>query len=502
MTARAAAVKVFLAVDVGASGGRVLAATFDGRLLHLQEVHRFDNGPVVAAGHMYWDLLAQWSHIKTGLRIAAERFGSQVASVGVDTWGVDFGLVGRNDHLLGNPFHYRDPRTRGMMEQAFQSVSREEIFAETGIQFMELNTLYQLLAMQNEEPGLLQLAERLLMMPDLFHWLLTGQQGNEFTNATTTQFYNTARKSWAVGMLQRLGIPTHFLGPIVPPGTSYGPMRKEVAEATGLAHARVVLPGTHDTASAVVAVPALRAGQTSPEWCYLSSGTWSLMGVETTTPVTSPRSCQLNFTNEGGVGGTIRFLKNIAGLWLVQECRRIWREMGQALAWDQLVAMAQESCPLHSFIDPDDPCFVAPGDMPEAIRQFCHQTGQEVPQTNGAVIRCALESIALRYRSVLDSLAELTGARLETIHIVGGGAQNQLLCQMAADACRCQVLAGPVEATALGNALVQAITAGEIESVAEGRRVIRESFPVQQYEPQDADRWDEAYERFQGVIRR
>jgi rhamnulokinase len=494
--------KVFLAVDLGASGGRVLAGRFDGRRLCLEQIHRFDNGPVVAADNMYWDLLAQWGCVKRGLGLAGGKYSGRVTSVGVDTWGVDFGLLGRNNELLGNPYHYRDRRTQGMMAKAFQLVGREEIFAETGIQFMELNTLYQLLAMQRANSVLLEQAESLLMMPDLFHWLMTGEKSNELTNATTTQFYNPRAGGWATGMLERLGMETHFLGPIVPPGTRLGTLRTDVADEIGLAGAEVVLPGTHDTASAVMAVPAAGSVGPRPDWCYISSGTWSLMGVETSEPVISEKSCELNFTNEGGVGGTTRLLKNIAGLWLVQECRRIWQQAGSSYDWGRLVALAEDSSPLVSLIDPDDPSLVAPSDMPDAIRSFCRGTGQVAPDTHGAVIRCALESLALRYRSVLESLEGLTGGRLETIHIVGGGAQNELLCQLAADACRRPVVAGPIEATAIGNLMVQAITAGDVGSIAQARSVIRESFRVKRYEPQDADPWDEAFARFQGLTAR
>lgn len=492
---------VFLAVDLGASGGRVLAGRFDGRLLGLQEVYRFDNGPVTAAGHMYWDVLAQWDHVKRGLAAAGARRAGGVTSLGVDTWGVDFGLLGRGDELLGNPVHYRDRRTRGMMQQAFETIPREEIFAETGIQFMELNTLYQLLAMQRANSPILAQAQSLLMMPDLFHWLMTGEKANELTNATTTQFYDPRAQQWATGMLQRLGIPTGILGPIVPPGSRLGKLRGDVAREVNLPNADVVVPGTHDTASAVMAVPAASPPSATPDWCYISSGTWSLMGVETTEPVISEASCELNMTNEGGVGGTTRLLKNIAGLWLVQECRRVWRQAGQSYDWEQLVALADQSPPLVSLIDPDDPSLVAPADMPEAIRQFCVRTGQAAPDTHGAIIRCALESLALRYRQVLQSLEGLTGGRLETIHIVGGGTRNQLLCQLAADACRRTVVAGPIEATAIGNVMIQAIAAGHVDSIAQARGIIRDSFEVRQYEPRDPDRWDDAFQRFKDLNR-
>lgn len=492
--------KVYLAVDLGASSGRVVAGLFDGRRLQLEDVYRFDNGGVLAGDRLYWDLLAQWTHVWQGLRAAAGKYGGGVASIGVDTWGVDFGLLGRNDELLGNPCHYRDRRTVGMMDKAFSIVPREEIFAETGLQFMELNTLYQLLAMKLQDSPLLEMAESFLMMPDLFHWLLTGQKVNEFTDASTTQFYNPLTKTWSAALFERFGLPTQILGPIVQPGTRLGGLRPAVAEQTGLRGAQVVLPGTHDTASAVMAVPARGQPSDKPDWCYISSGTWSLMGVETPSPVINRQCSAFNFTNEGGVGGTTRLLKNIAGLWVLQECRRIWAQAGRGLGWEDMVRRAEAAPPLVSLINPDAPDFLAPKEMPEAMRQYCARTGQPVPASDGAIVRCALESLALRYRTVLDMAEQLTGSRLATIHIVGGGTQNRLLCQMAADACNRRVVAGPVEATAIGNLMMQAVSCGDVGSIAEAREVIRSSFPLQEYTPQDPSPWNEAFERFRNLV--
>lgn len=494
------AAKVFLAVDLGASSGRVVAGLFDGAKLTLEEVYRFDNGGASLAGRMQWDLLNQWSHIQRGLLAGGKLYRGQVASIGVDTWGVDFGLLGRGDELLGNPYHYRDVRTAGIFEKAFAIVPREEIFSQTGLQFMEFNTLYQLLAMKLGNSPLLDVAESFLMMPDLFHWLLTGEKGNEFTDSSTTQFYNPKTKSWAHDLLSKFGIPTSMFGPLLQPGTTLGPLRKEIAEETGLADVQVVLPGTHDTASAVMAVPAASKPGEQPNWCYISSGTWSLMGVETPEPVINDRCYQLNFTNEGGVGGTTRVLKNIAGLWLVQECRRVWKQNGHEYGWEELTRRAGEAMPLASLINPDDASFTAPKDMPAAIRDYCSRTGQPVPETEGAVIRCALESLALRYRMVLGYLEELVGGRLDTIHIVGGGTQNRLLNQMAADACNRRVVAGPVEATAIGNVMMQAVASGAVASIAQAREVIKTSFPVQSYAPKHPAFWNEPYERFKKLL--
>lgn len=492
--------KVYLAVDLGASSGRVLAGLFDGQRLALEEVHRFDNGPVLAADTMHWDLLDLWRHVQDGLRAAASRYGRRIVSVGVDTWGVDFGLLGRHDQLLGNPVHYRDRRTAGILPRAFARVPREEIFAATGLQFMEFNTLYQLWAMRQADSPLLEAARQFLMIPDLFHWLLTGQKGVERTNASTTQFFDPRTGQWARELLKRFEIPTEMLGPILEPGTRLGRLRESVEQQTGLSGVEVVLPGTHDTASAVLAVPSQSPPGERPDWSYISSGTWSLMGVEVPRPVINQRCSELNFTNEGGVGGTTRLLKNIAGLWLLQECRRTWQAQGRAYGWEDLVERAAAAPPLVSLIDPDDPSFVAPDDMPAAIAGFCQRTSQPVPADDGAMARCVLESLALRYRLVGNWLRELAGGPSGTLHIMGGGAQNRLLCQMAADACGCPVVAGPVEATALGNLLMQAVSWGDVGTIAEGRELIGRSFDVETYEPANTQRWDEAFARFQAHV--
>lgn len=495
-----AASKAYLAVDLGASSGRIVAGVLEGGKLRLEEGHRFENGPVVAADNMHWDLLNQWSNIVQGLRGAKSKYGAAVASVGVDTWGVDFALLGRNDELLGNPFHYRDKRTVGILDKAFKIVSREEIFAETGLQFMEFNTLYQLLAMKLANSGILDAATSFLMIPDLFHWLLTGEKGNEYTDASTTQFLNPTTRDWSRSLLERFGIPTRMLGRLVQPGETLGKLRATVADETGLSGVSVVVPGTHDTASAVMAVPAASKPGTKPNWCYISSGTWSLMGVETPSPVITDACRAHNFTNEGGVGGTTRVLKNITGLWLVQECRRIWRQAGNEFGWTELVRRASESRPLISLLNPDHATLVAPKDMPQAIREFCKSTGQSVPQTEGEIIRCALESLALRYRMVLGIIEELIGGRIETIHIVGGGSQNRLLNQMTADACDRRVVAGPVEATAIGNIAMQAIACGDMKDIGEARELVRTSFNVEEFHPQNPGPWDYANERFQRLL--
>ena len=492
--------KAYLAIDIGASGGRHLAGLFDGERLRLEEVYRFENGAVEAGGSLYWDLLGLWSHVKSGLHAAGEKFCAEIAGVGVDTWGVDFGLLGRGDVLLGNPYHYRDARTDGMLEKAFSTVPREEIFRHTGLQFMQFNTLYQLLAMKQSGSPLLETAETLLMMPDLFHWLLTGVKCNEMTDASTTQFYNPVAGAWATELLDQFDLPADILGRIEQPGTKLGPLRGNLAEETGLSAAEVILPGSHDTASAVMAVPADNTVDGQPDWCYISLGTWALMGIESPGPVINDTVLKLNFTNEGGVGDTVRLLKNITGLWLLQECRRAWNYAGRNWDWETLNRLAADAKPHVAFIDPDATDFLAPDDMPEAICQFCKHTGQPAPEDEGAVLRCALESLALKFRHVLGMCEELVGRRITTVHIVGGGARNRLLCQAAADACGRPVVAGPVEATAIGNVLMQAVADGRLASIADAREVVRRSFEVEEYQPHNTAAWDAAYEKFVNVL--
>ncbi|MGA2069192.1 MAG: rhamnulokinase family protein [Thermoguttaceae bacterium] len=487
--------KAYLAVDLGASSGRHVVGWLDEGRLRLEEVYRFDNGPVDLAGRLQWDLPGLWNHVRQGLAAAAARGGPGVGSVGVDTWGVDFGLLGRGDELLGNPYHYRDSRTNGILEKAFALVPREEIFRHTGLQFMQFNTLYQLLAMKLAGSPLLDIAETMLLMPDLIHWLMTGVKRNEMTDASTTQFFNPVRGDWATELLAALGLPTRLLGQIAPPGTRLGPLRAALAAETGLS-AEVILPGTHDTASAVMAVPAHSRPGARPDWCYISLGTWALMGIESPAPLVNDTVLRLNFTNEGGVGGTTRLLKNIAGLWLVQECRRVWNQGGRAWGWEDLNQMAAAARPLAAFLNPDAPEFLAPENMPDSIRGFCRRTGQPVPEDEGAVLRCALDSLAMKFRHVLGMCEELAGGRIDTVHIVGGGTKNRLLCQAAADATGRRVVAGPAEATAIGNVMMQAVADGAVGSIAQARDLIRRSFPLEPYEPRHTAAWDEAYERF------
>ena len=481
----------YLAFDLGAESGRAVIGRFDGTHLELATLHRFPNGPIRVFGSLYWDVLGLFQEMKTGLRQYKQEIGEPLESIGVDTWGVDFGLLGPNDELIANPHHYRDPRTEGMMAAALARVPREEIFAATGIQFMEINTLYQLLSMKlGRDPGLDQ-AEALLMMPDLFNFWLTGAKACEFSDATTTQFYDPRERDWARTLLERLGLPTSILQEVVQPGTILGPLHPAIAEEAGLEGVLVIAPACHDTASAVAAVPTQ-----SEDYAYISSGTWSLMGVEIREPVIGEDSLRFNFTNEGGVCGTFRLLKNIMGLWLVQECRRNWALAGEELSYSEITGLAARAPAFGPLIEPDSHEFLRPGDMPSRIREFCTRTGQGEPETKGEIVRCALESLALKYRWVLEKLELMLGRRLQIIHVLGGGSRNQLLCQLTADATQRPVVGGPSEATAIGNILMQALARGQIGSLGQGRQVVRRSFDLVAYEPQSHTVWDDAYARF------
>jgi rhamnulokinase len=483
--------KKLLAFDLGAESGRGVLGRFDGQRLRLEVIHRFPNGPVRTLDSLHWDVLRLHAEMLTALQRCAADPIRGIDSLGIDTWGVDFALLGRDGTLLGNPRHYRDPHTENVMAAAFARVPRQDIYRQTGLQFMRFNTLYQLLALQRDRSPLLDVADRLLMVPDLFHFFLTGIKANEFTDATTTQLYNPTSKSWAYELVKAFELPASLLGTLVAPGTVLGLLRGSVATETGLNPVPVIVPATHDTGSAVAAVPAQGAS-----WAYISSGTWSLMGAELPAPLINDQTLRYNFTNEGGVNGTIRLLKNIMGLWLVQECRRAFERAGQAYSYEELARLAEAAPAFVSLVDPDHASFILPPSMPAALAEFCRRTGQPAPTEPGAVVRCALESLALRYRWVLERLEELLGRRLDVIHVVGGGGQNRLLCQFTADACHRQVLAGPVEATAIGNVLMQAVGLGLLGSLAEAREVVRRSFEVDSYEPKQPQAWEEPYQRF------
>ncbi len=478
----------FLAIDLGAESGRGFIGTFDGQQIGLEVVHRFPNGGIRVLDSLHWDLLFLWKEIKQTLSMCTD---VGLTSIGVDTWGVDFGLIDASGQLLGMPHHYRDERTDGMLEAACERMPKAEIFEQTGAQFMQINTLYQLLSMVLTESPLLQVARTFLTIPDLINFWLTGRKVSEFTNATTTQLFNPRTANWSKPVCDCLQIPSEILPEIIFPGEEIGELLPSVSQETGLSSISIVAPACHDTGSAVAAVPA-----SGDNWAYISSGTWSLMGVELNSPMITDQALALNFTNEGGVNRTSRFLKNIMGLWLVQECRRTWAQQGDEMGYDQMTQLAREAPAFSVLIDPDDTVFLPAGDMPKRIVDYCQQTGQTPPSTPGAIVRCALESLAFKYRWTLEQIETVCNRQIDTVHIVGGGTQNRLLCQFTADATGRQVIAGPVEATAIGNIAVQAIAAKEIGSLTEARQIIKKTFQMQIYEPTETEQWDQVYQRF------
>jgi rhamnulokinase len=473
-----------LALDLGAESGRALSGTFDGSRLEMDVAHRFPNVPVHIGGTLYWDFPRLFGDVLAGIRAALAN--GPLASVGVDGWGVDFGLIDRRGRLLANPVHYRDTRTSGMLELAQQRVSAEKIYAQTGIQFMSINTLYQLLSMVEEHDPDLERADKLLMVPDLIHHFLCDSVAGEYTNATTTQCFDVSQGNWASQLLSNLDIPLGLFPEVAPPGTRLGPLRADVG-----GNLTVIAPATHDTASAVVATPLAADGTTA----YLSSGTWSLIGLELQQPVLTRAAREGNLTNEGGVDGTVRLLKNVMGLWLVQEARRA---LGITLSYDELTAQAATAAPLSAFIDPDDERFLRPGDLPANVRAFCVESHQTPPVDAASLVRVLLESLALKYAVVLRQLEAVSGRTVRTIHVVGGGSQNALLCQLTANASGVPVLAGPSEATSIGNLVVQAIALGELGSIAEARQMVAASWPARRYEP--IGDWSEPRQRFEAIL--
>jgi len=478
----------FLAVDIGAASGRVIVGRWDGERFALEELHRFPNGPVTEGGHLHWDAPRLWQELQAGLAAYAAQDGAPLAGIGVDTWAVDYGLLDAAGQLLGNPYHYRDRRTVGVPDLVDTLLPPEALYAQTGIQRLLLNTLYQLVAAVQAGDPQLAAADTLLLMPDLLHYWLTGRKVAEYTNATTTQLLDARERRWATEILGKLGIPARILPPLIAPGSVLGPLLPAVRDAVGLRHdVPVIAVGTHDTASAVAAVPGL-----DERSAYISSGTWSLVGVELDAPLLSAEAQRLNFTNEGGVAGTIRLLKNVGGLWLLQECQRQWQHEGRAYSWPELLALAEAAPPLRSLIDPDAPEFLAPQNMPATIREHCRRSGQPVPAGVGELVRCCLESLALTYRRVVAALETLTGRQIDTLRVVGGGSQNTMLCQLTADACQRTVVAGPAEGTALGNILVQAIATGHLPDLAAGRRAVAASVDQTIYTPRAGGGWDAA----------
>jgi rhamnulokinase len=480
-------INYYLAIDLGADSGRLILGALEDKRLTLEEIHRFSNTPIKSGSSMYWNIDSLWTEIRAGLKKAAAR-KIAISSVSCDSWGVDYLLFDGADNLIQPTFHYRDPRTLKGVETIKEKVTWEAIFAETGIQFMPLNTLYQLAA---ETPDRFSRARRLLCVGDAINYLLSGVAMMEESLASTTQVYNPRSKDWSNLLVKALGVPERLMPQVVPSGTKLGPLRPEITQETGLGDLEVIATCSHDTGAAVAAVPAAENN-----WAYLSSGTWSLMGVEKASPVISDECRNLNFTNEIGFGGSIRLLKNISGLWLVQESRREWAKAGQPYDFAALEKMAQEAAPFVSLINPADSRFLAPDRMPEKIADLCRETGQPAPATPGATIRCVYESLALLYRRTLHNLEKLTGTKMERLHVVGGGSKDAVLNQFAANAIQLPVVAGPVEATAAGNLLVQAIALGHLSSLAEAREVVRNSVSLRTFQPTDAPEWAKASQKF------
>lgn len=485
---KSAASKPYLAFDFGAESGRAVLAHLQSGILTVKEVHRFPNEPVEYGGSLHWDVLKLWLEVRRAL---AQLGNVELAGIGVDGWGVDYALLGERGDLLENPYHYRDRRTEGVMEEVLARVGREEIYSATGIQFMPINTLYQLVSAQRHNPKLFAAAEHLLTIPDLFHYWLTGNAVCEFTNATTTQMVDPIKRTWATGLMQKLQLPAHLPAPIIEPGSIVGTLLPEIAGHSSLAGTIVIAPASHDTGSAVAAISA-RDGT-----AFLSSGTWSLLGTELDSPVITPDSLRMNFTNEGGVKGTTRLLKNVMGLWMLQGCRQSWAALGHSYDYGELIDLAAREVPFRHLVDPDDESFLRPTDMPAAIDKFCTRTHQPIPQEPGAYVRTVLESLAFKYRMVLRNLEHVSGKHMEQIRIIGGGSKNRLLNQLTADATGRRVLAGPAEATALGNVAMQILATGGATSLQEVRAMVDLSFPTEVFDPLEPGKWDQHAERFE-----
>lgn len=485
-----------LAFDYGASSGRGILGIYDGNKLSLSEIHRFPNEPVMLNGTFYWDILRLFHEMKKGILKCMHEGHNNISGIGVDTWGVDFGLIGASGELLGNPVHYRDVRTEGMMEEAYKIVSKKEIYDETGIQFMVFNTIYQLLSLKLKNPVLLESAKKMLLMPDLFNYFLSGEMYSEYSMASTTQLLNPRTGNWSDTLIKALGLPQKIFADIIDPGTVIGKVSKEIKEELLLKNdIPVIAVAGHDTGSAVVSVPA-----SNEKFAYLSSGTWSLLGVELPEPIINETTFNLDYTNEGGYNRTTRFLKNIMGLWIYQECIRTWAKTGETYSYDELEEMAEKSEAFTCFIDPDDDLFYRPGNMPQKIIDFCRETGQKVPENKGQIIRCIMESLALKYNMTFKGLEQIVGYNIPVLHIVGGGTRNHILCKFTANATQKTIIAGPVEATATGNLLCQLMALGEVSGLEQARQLITKSFTVTTYEPSDTGRWEEAYGKFLEIL--
>lgn len=485
--------KRVLAFDFGASSGRAIIGCFDGDKITLEEVHRFSNDPVSVGGTVYWDVLRLFYEIKQG--IIKAKIAGGFDSIGIDTWGVDFGLIDSEGKLMENPVHYRDARTVGLVDEAFKTMPKEKLYGITGIQFMELNTLFQLISLKKYRPWMLERADKMLFMPDLFGYMLTGKMCAEYSIASTSQLIDLDKKTWSKEILDAFGIKDSVFAPLVQPGTVLGELSKEVCEECGVDPVPVISVCGHDTQSAITSVPC-----EDGDFAFLSSGTWSLFGTELDKPIVNETSMNINITNEGGFDGSTGFLKNIIGLWLIQESRRQWKREGKEYSYADLEKLALAAEPFKGFIDPDAPEFVPHGNIPERVREFCRKTGQYVPETVGEIMRCIYESLAMKYRLTFEKLRECTERDYPVIHVIGGGTKDGLLCQMTANSCDRTVKAGPIEATVMGNVAVQLMSDGSVKNIGQARKIVAESSELKTFEPKDTDKWAGAYEDFLKVV--
>lgn len=485
--------KRVLAFDFGASSGRAIIGCFDGDKITLEEVHRFSNDPVSVGGTVYWDVLRLFYEIKQG--IIKAKIAGGFDSIGIDTWGVDFGLIDSEGKLMENPVHYRDARTVGLVDEAFKTMPKEKLYGITGIQFMELNTLFQLISLKKYRPWMLERADKMLFMPDLFGYMLTDKMCAEYSIASTSQLIDLDKRTWSKEILDAFGIKESVFAPLVQPGTVLGELSKEVCEECGVDPVPVISVCGHDTQSAITSVPC-----EDGDFAFLSSGTWSLFGTELDKPIVNETSMNINITNEGGFDGSTGFLKNIIGLWLIQESRRQWKREGKEYSYADLEKLALAAEPFKCFIDPDAPEFVPHGNIPERVREFCRKTGQYVPETVGEIMRCIYESLAMKYRLTFEKLRECTERDYPVIHVIGGGTKDGLLCQMTANSCDRTVKAGPIEATVMGNVAVQLMSDGSVKNIGQARKIVADSSELKTFEPKDMDKWAGAYEDFLKVV--
>ena len=485
--------KRVLAFDFGASSGRAIIGCFDGDKITLEEVHRFSNDPVSVGGTVYWDVLRLFYEIKQG--IIKAKIAGGFDSIGIDTWGVDFGLIDSEGKLMENPVHYRDARTVGLVDEAFKTMPKEKLYGITGIQFMELNTLFQLISLKKYRPWMLERADKMLFMPDLFGYMLTGKMCAEYSIASTSQLIDLDNRTWSKEILDAFGIKESIFAPLVQPGTVLGELSKEICEECGVDPVPVISVCGHDTQSAITSVPC-----EDGDFAFLSSGTWSLFGTELDKPIVNETSMNINITNEGGFDGSTGFLKNIIGLWLIQESRRQWKREGKEYSYADLEKLALAAEPFKCFIDPDAPEFVPHGNIPERVREFCRKTGQYVPETVGEIMRCIYESLAMKYRLTFEKLRECTERDYPVIHVIGGGTKDGLLCQMTANSCDRTVKAGPIEATVMGNIAVQLMSNGSVKNIGQARKIVADSSELKTFDPKDTDKWAGAYEDFLKVV--